>query len=114
MKALAHAVLVVVVILALAVALDQIAALKQLTRHLDRHAHRLAPIALAMSAAGWAILLAVFGWGLVARGKPIGGEDARRSMQTSAGRPTLARRFRGRAARVRGTLSPNGTQPSRA
>jgi len=98
MKALLQTLLLVAVIFALAVAVDQIAPLKRLTLYLSQHPEPYRSVAIGMSVAGWVLLIGVFGFFLVARGRPMSEAEAREFMQSSAGRTRMTRSFRGRVA----------------
>jgi hypothetical protein len=98
MKALLQTLLLVAVIFALAVAVDQIAPLKRFTLYLSQHPEPYRSMAIGMSVAGWVLLIGVLGFLLIARGRPMSEAEARDFMQSSAGGPRLTRVLRGRAA----------------
>jgi len=89
---------VVVVIFALAVAVDQITPLKQFTLYLDAHPEPYKSLTIGMSIVGWALLIGAFVLGLWLKGRPMSEAEAQEYMQSGAGRPRVKRIFKGLAA----------------
>jgi hypothetical protein len=98
MKTLVQTVLLVVIVFAVALAVDQVAPLKQFTAFLDQHPEPYRTITLVMALGGWALLIGAFVLGLWSMGRPMSEDEAQQFMRTSAGRPGQVRHFRGRAA----------------
>ena len=98
MKTLARTFFFIALIFAVALALDQITELKQFTLYLDQHSEPYKRVTIGMSIAGWVLLGGAFAYGLWTQGKPMSEEEARRFMQTSAGRPRMRRRVFGPVA----------------
>jgi hypothetical protein len=97
MKTVFQTLLLVVAIIALAVVIDQITPLKQLTLYLDQHPEPYRRITIGMSVLGWVLMGYVFFLVLWMRGRPMSEDEARQFMRTSAGRPMINRAFRGKA-----------------
>lgn len=79
----------------LAVALDEVMPLRQLTVYLDQHPEPYRMITILMSISGWGLLLGVLGVMLSRRGRPMSEEEARRFMQTNSVQPRLSTQFSG-------------------
>jgi hypothetical protein len=107
MKTVLQTLLLVVVIFALAVAVDQITPLKQFTLYLGEHPEPYKSLAIGMSIVGWALLIGAFLFGLWIKGRPMSEAEAQEYMQSGAGRPGVRRIFKGQAAgrQFRGTAS---------
>ncbi len=98
MKSFLQTVFLIAVIFALALAVDQMTPLKQLTLYLNRHPDPYKTITVGMSIIGWALLICAFALGLWTKGQSMSEEAARQYMQSGAGQPRISRRFYGRAA----------------
>lgn len=98
MKTLVQTILLVVVVFAVALAVDQVAPLKQFTAFLDQHPDPYRTITLVMAIGGWALLIGAFALGLWSMSRPMSEDEAQQFMRTSAGRPGQVRHLRGRAA----------------
>jgi hypothetical protein len=97
MKTVFQTFLFIIVIFALAVVLEQITALKQLTLYFDQHPEPYKRITIGMSILGWVLMGYTFFLVLWMRGRPMSEDEARQFMRTSASRPMLHRVLRGKA-----------------
>ncbi len=98
MKTFLRTALIIVIIFVLALAVDQITPLKQLTLYLNEHPDPYRAITIGMTLLGWVMLIGAFAFGFWIKSQPMREDEARRYMQTSAGQPHLSRRFAGQAA----------------
>jgi hypothetical protein len=107
MKTVLQTLLLVAVIFALAVAVDQITPLKQFTLYLGEHPEPYKRLTIGMSLVGWVLLIGAFVFGLWIRSQPMSEAEAQEYMQSGAGRPRVRRIFKGQAAgrQFRGTAS---------
>jgi hypothetical protein len=98
MKTISRTFLLVAAIFVLALVLDQVTPLKQLTLYLDRRPEPYKSITIGLSIIGWVLMVFAFILILWMGGGPMSEDQANEFMRTSGGRPALVRRFRGKAA----------------
>jgi hypothetical protein len=94
MRSFLQTVLLILIVLALTVLAELIPPLRQLTDYLNEHPQPYKTITIAATILGWVLFAVAIGYGLWTQGRPMNNDEARSFMETSAGSPTVRRRFR--------------------